>query len=158
MDMPKNLRMTGAVAASDAARVLSDPAATADERSAAASALSQAADKPAHHARLIRPFTYWFVLRRARRAAARRTFTRGSADFARARVLAALDLLSWLDHRGQVLRDLTRADLDQWLADGTTTSRAVRCFLQWARGRGQAGDVYRTARHQRRPRNTARSE
>jgi hypothetical protein len=28
---------------------------------------------------------------------------------------AALDLLSWLDQRGQVLRDLTQADLDQWL-------------------------------------------
>src|ERR1700735_5177238 len=45
MGMPKNLRMTGAVAASDAARVLSDPAATGDERSAAASALSQAANR-----------------------------------------------------------------------------------------------------------------
>ena len=97
--------------------------------------------KPAHHARLIRPFTHWFVLRRARRAAARRTFTRGSADFARARVLAALDLLSWLDHRGLALRDLTQADLDQWLADGTTTRRAVRYFLQWARGRGLADDL-----------------
>lgn len=43
---------------------------------------------------------HWFVLRRARRTAARRTFTRGSADFARTRALAALDLLSWLDHRG----------------------------------------------------------
>jgi hypothetical protein len=53
------------------------------------------------------------VLRRARRAAARRTFTRGSADFARARVLVALHLLSWLDQRGQDLRDLTQADLDQ---------------------------------------------
>ena len=72
-------------------------------------------DKPAHHARLIRPFAHWFVLRRARRVAARRTFTRGSADFARARVLAALDLLSWLDQRGQDLRDLTQADLDRWL-------------------------------------------
>ena len=101
--MERNLRMTGAVAASDAARVLADPNATGAERSAAASALAQ----PAHHARLIRPFTHWFVLRRARRGAARRTFTRGSADFARARVLAALDLLSWLDHRGQALRDLT---------------------------------------------------
>ena len=40
-------------------------------------------DKPTHHARLIRPFAHWFVLRRARRAATRRTFTRGSADFAR---------------------------------------------------------------------------
>ena len=98
-------------------------------------------DKPAHHARLIRPFTHWFVLRRARRAAARRTFTRGSADFARARVLAALDLLSWLDQRGQVLRDLTQPNLDQWLADGATTRRAVRYFLQWAHGRTLADDL-----------------
>lgn len=79
------------------------------------------------------------VLRRARRAAARRTFTRGSADFARTRVLAALDLLSWLDYRGQALDDLTQADLDQWLADGATTRRAVRYFIQWAHGRGLAG-------------------
>ena len=94
--------------------------------------------KPAHHTQLIRPFTHWFVLRRARRAAARRTFTRGSADFARTRVLAALDLLSWLDQRGQHLRDLTQADLDRWLTGGTSTRRAVRYFLQWAHGRGLA--------------------
>jgi hypothetical protein len=97
--------------------------------------------KPAHHARLIRPFTHRFLLRRARRAAARRTFTRGSADFVRARVLAALDLLAWLDQRGLTLHDLTQADLDKWLADGTTTRRIVRYFLQWARGRGLAGDL-----------------
>ena len=62
---------------------------------------------------MIRPFAHWFVLRRARRAATRRTFTRGSADFARARVIVALDLLSWLDQRGQSLRDLVQADLDR---------------------------------------------
>jgi len=61
-------------------------------------------DKSAHQARLIRPFMHWFVLRRARRAAIRRTFTRGSADFARARVIVALDLLSWLDQRGSPRR------------------------------------------------------
>ncbi|HUZ51116.1 MAG TPA: hypothetical protein VMU94_01115 [Streptosporangiaceae bacterium] len=97
--------------------------------------------KPAHHTRLIRRFTHWFVLRRARRTAARRTFTRGSADFARARILVALDLLSWLDQHGQDLRDLTQADLDRWLTDGTTTRRAVRYFLQWAHGRGLVGDL-----------------
>jgi len=43
--MAKNLRMTGAVAASDAARVLGDPNATGAERSAAASALAQAANQ-----------------------------------------------------------------------------------------------------------------
>jgi len=42
MAMTRNLRMTGAVAASDAARVLRDPAATSAERSAAGSALAQA--------------------------------------------------------------------------------------------------------------------
>jgi hypothetical protein len=98
-------------------------------------------DKPAHHARLIRPFAHWFVLRRARQTAARRTFTRGSADFARARVLAALDLLSWLDQRGLDLRDLTQADLDRWLTGGTTTRWAVRYFLQWARDRGLVSDL-----------------
>ena len=46
----RNLRMTGAVAASDAARVLGDPDATGAERSAAASALAQAA----HQARQTR--------------------------------------------------------------------------------------------------------
>ena len=51
------------------------------------------------------------------------------------------DLLSWLDHRGQALSDLTQADLDQWLADGATTRRAVRYFLQWAHGRVLAGDL-----------------
>jgi hypothetical protein len=40
--MTRNLRMTGAVAASDAARVLGDPNATGAERSADASALAQA--------------------------------------------------------------------------------------------------------------------
>jgi len=40
--MTRNLRMTGAVAASDAARVLGDPNATGAERSAAGSALAQA--------------------------------------------------------------------------------------------------------------------
>lgn len=89
-------------------------------------------DKPADHARLVRPFAHWFVLRSARRAAGSRTYGRGSADFARAQVLVALDLLSWLDHRDQALRDLTQADLDQWLTEGTTTRRTVRYFLQWA--------------------------
>ena len=98
-------------------------------------------DKPAHHARLIRPFAHWFVLRRARRAAASRTFTRGSADFARARILVALDLLSWLDQRAQDLRDLTQADLDRWLTGGTTTRLAVRYFLHWAHGRGLVSDL-----------------
>jgi hypothetical protein len=98
-------------------------------------------DKPPDHARLVRPFAYWFVLRRARRAAARRAYSRGAADFARARVLIALDLLSWLDRRDQSLHDLTQADLEHWLTEGPTSRRTVRYFLQWARARSLTGDL-----------------
>lgn len=55
--------------------------------------------------------------------------------------MVALDLLSWLDRRGQSLHELTQVDLDQWLAEGTTTRRAVRYFLRWARGRGLTVDL-----------------
>jgi hypothetical protein len=65
----------------------------------------------------------------------------GSADFARARVLAAVDLLSWLDQRDKALHDLTQPDLDQWLAGGATTRRTVRYFLQWAHRRGLASNL-----------------
>jgi hypothetical protein len=46
MDMPKNLRMTGAVAASDAARALSDPAATAEDEVKATSRLLRTDGSP----------------------------------------------------------------------------------------------------------------
>jgi hypothetical protein len=48
---------------------------------------------------------------------------------------------SWLDQRNQPLDALTQADLDQWLIEGTTTRRAVRYFIQWARARHLTGDV-----------------
>lgn len=49
--------------------------------------------------------------------------------------------MSWLDRRNQSLRDLTQADLDQWLTDSSTSRRAVRYFLQWAGARGLTGDL-----------------
>src|SRR5439155_8277571 len=55
---------------------------------------------PAHHGQLIRPYAEWDVLHRARRGAGTRgTFSVGSANTARSRVTAALDLLTWLDTR-----------------------------------------------------------
>jgi hypothetical protein len=100
------------------------------------------ADRPAHQVRLVRPFAHWFVLRRARRAAARsQGFRRGSADFARARIIVALDLLAWLDQTQLALADLTQPILDQWLAEGSTARRAIRYFLQWAHDRRVTGDL-----------------
>ncbi|MFJ3779309.1 hypothetical protein ACIPX0_47360 [Streptomyces sp. NPDC090075] len=55
------------------------------------------ADQPAHHGRLIRPFTTWVLLRRARRQAAGRLHTASAAQHVRRRVRQALHLLDWLD-------------------------------------------------------------
>ncbi|WP_432986986.1 hypothetical protein [Dactylosporangium sp. CA-233914] len=97
------------------------------------------ADKPSHHIRTVKPFAQWFVLRRARRSAARNGgYRRGSADYARARILIALELLAWLDQHALTLDALTQPVLDRWLEDGTTARRAVRSFLGWAHERGLA--------------------
>ncbi|GLI03918.1 hypothetical protein Pa4123_91990 [Phytohabitans aurantiacus] len=107
------------------------------------------ADKPSHHIRVVKPFAQWFVLRRARRSAIRNgDYRRGSADYARARILIALELLAWLDQHDLTLTALTQSVLDQWLEDGTTTRRTVRYFLGWAYERGLATklDVPMTAR------------
>lgn len=41
----------------------------------------------------------------------------------------------------RALNEFTRAELDQRLADGATIRPAVRCFQQWARGRGLIGEL-----------------
>jgi hypothetical protein len=88
--------------------------------------------RPAKHAALIRPFVYWFLLRRARRRAAYRGRPAMVGGYLRTCTRVALELLTWLDEQQLALEDLTQEILDQWLADGTTRSYAVRYFLTWA--------------------------
>jgi hypothetical protein len=52
----------------------------------------QLADQPEHHVRVVRPYAHWQVIRRARRSADGRDFTRGAAAFARHRIRLALGL------------------------------------------------------------------
>jgi len=96
------------------------------------------ADKPAQHARLIRPFVHWFLLKRARRRAARRRFPAESGTFLRTRVSVALELLAWLDEHDLALQTLTQPQLEQWLATGNTRTYTIRYFLGWAHRRGIA--------------------
>lgn len=86
---------------------------------------------PSHHARLIRPFGHWFVLRRARRTAQKRSYTQTAGASARRRILAAVDFLGWLDTRGLTLASLSQADVDQWLTGGATPRYNVAAFLTW---------------------------
>ncbi|MFY1632390.1 hypothetical protein ACN27F_03725 [Solwaraspora sp. WMMB335] len=91
---------------------------------------------PAHHARLVRPFAIWHLLRRARRAATRRTPTSATGERLRSHVRVALDLLDWIDARQVTLAALTQPDLEQWLAEGARRRHTVRHFLNWATERG----------------------
>lgn len=99
------------------------------------------ADQPDHHARLIRPFAHWFVLRRARRSAARRRHPAEAGDHVRMKIRVALEFLTWLDTLELDLAATDQAAVDRWLADGNSRSREVRYFLAWARSHHLARDL-----------------
>lgn len=93
------------------------------------------ADQPAHHGRLIRPFTTWVLLRRARRQAAGRLHTTSAAQHVRRRVRQALHLLDWLDAHRLDLATLDQNQLDTWLSANRSHYEAKQ-FLDWTAQRG----------------------
>jgi hypothetical protein len=96
------------------------------------------AHHPPHHARLIRPFVHWFLLKRARRRTAQRKHPAMASTFVRTRTRVALELLTWLDAHELSLADLTQDHLEQWLTEGNTRTYTIRYFLGWAATRGLA--------------------
>jgi hypothetical protein len=101
---------------------------------------------PAEHARLVRPFASWVVLRKARRNARRRVFTEASGSWARRQIKAALALFRWLDEHDLRLAETSQGHLDQWLASGATTRYEARAFIDWASQRGLSQDLSIPAR------------
>ncbi|HUO36454.1 MAG TPA: hypothetical protein VMU34_00690 [Mycobacterium sp.] len=99
------------------------------------------APAPAEHARLVRPFTHWFLLRRARRRAAVRRQPALAGSYLRTRITTVLALLSWLDEQNLALRQLDQPILDSWLAAGNASSYTIRYFLAWAHSRGLASKL-----------------
>jgi hypothetical protein len=97
-------------------------------------------DRPEHHARVLRPFTHWVLLRRARRRADLGRATSGTATRLRTYVYIVLELLTWLDERGLSLASLRQDHVDTWLTGGRKR-REIGPFLEWATERGL------TARH-----------
>jgi hypothetical protein len=95
------------------------------------------AGQPAEHARLIRPFLYWFLLRRARSRASRRPFPAAIGRQLRRRVLIALEFLAWIDQQGITLAGLGQDDVDRWLGEEQVQRRyRVGYFLSWTADRG----------------------
>lgn len=108
-------------------------------------------DQPEHHVRLIRPFAHWFLLRRARRSAARRHYQAQAGYHIRTKIRVALEFLAWLDTRQLDLAALDQATIDRWLTEGATRSREVRAFLTWARSHRLIKDLQAPSRARSQP-------
>jgi ribosomal protein L40E len=94
------------------------------------------AGKPAGHARLVRPFLHWSLLRRARSRAVRRPVPASTGREMRRRILIALELLAWIDKQGTTLDRLSQEDVDRWLGEEETQRRyRVSYFLAWTADR-----------------------
>jgi hypothetical protein len=99
------------------------------------------ADKPDTHARLVRPFAHWGVLRRARQRARTRAHHATAGNHLRVRITVALEFLSWLDGEALTLEMLDQTALERWLAEGNTRAQRIRYFLSWAQARGLVQDL-----------------
>jgi len=111
---------------------------------------AQLADQPAARAHLVRTWVHWTLLRRARYRARSRPFTAHAGGWLRTRVLAAVNLLNWLDTQDTTLADLRQHQLDQWLTvTPTDATYAAREFLHWATSRRLTSDVAIPKRPQR---------
>ncbi|MDV6278557.1 hypothetical protein R3Q06_34745 [Rhodococcus erythropolis] len=98
-------------------------------------------DLPHEIALLLRPYASWSVLHRARRRAAHRPPAGSVSRYARARITAAAQFLTWLNEHDLDLADACQADVDRWLDDGTTTRQRLRDFLLWANSHHLAADL-----------------
>ena len=89
-------------------------------------------DARPEHARLVRQFTHWWLLRRARRRPRTRPDTPHAASGIRQRVTTTVSFLTHLDRQGLTLAELRQEHIDRWIADGPAARRALRPFIQWA--------------------------
>jgi hypothetical protein len=97
---------------------------------------------PPARAHLIRTYTQWTLLRRARRRARTGRFTPGSGNWLRTQVRAVVNLLTWLENNQLTLHTVSQDQLNAWLiARPTDATYRARQFLTWARRHHLAGDV-----------------
>ncbi|MER7183761.1 XRE family transcriptional regulator [Streptomyces hyaluromycini] len=93
------------------------------------------AELPARQANLIRPFAEWHIIRDARRRSARGRYTYAAHKGDCSNVLAAIDLLNWLDSQNLNLRRLQQPHLDTWATDRPTLRTRSIPFLRWSTAR-----------------------
>lgn len=94
------------------------------------------ADADHNTSALLRRYTLWSLLRRARAREHRSTPTTGKN--LRRRVIEARRWLEWLKSNDKTLPDARQADVDRWLAGGTQTRHGLRDFVLWTQREGLA--------------------
>lgn len=98
-------------------------------------------DLPSHHARVIRPFAEWGVLRVARRRADKGDYTPNAAYVDRTHIRAAIKFMNWLDDNSIPLADLSQEVFDLWVTSNSTQVPGTSAFIRWAVARRVTGKL-----------------
>jgi hypothetical protein len=101
------------------------------------------AGKPESHVRIIRAYTQWEALHRARRRARSRSCpSRPQAQTVRTTINTASAFLDWLAARKLDLAAIRQADIDRWLVSHRPNAgRLLSPFLSWAGQRRLCGEL-----------------
>lgn len=90
------------------------------------------ANLPPRHARVIRPFAEWDILRDARHRAEKGRYTAGAAANDRTDIRTAIKFMTWLDDNSITFADLSQKALDVWLTSNSAQTRGLAAFIRWA--------------------------
>jgi hypothetical protein len=90
----------------------------------------------------VRAYATWHVAHELARTSARGRATPTTQKHARSLVNEAIKLVLWLHEQQLELHDLRQDLLDTWIADGASTRRCVRMFLQWLARAGVTGELH----------------
>ncbi|NMM91723.1 hypothetical protein B2J88_46830 [Rhodococcus sp. SRB_17] len=91
---------------------------------------------PPQHQPLIRSYSEWHIIRRARCRAARGTFREAANRSNRQRIRCAIDFLRWLDSAGTPVGGLTQQHVDTYLDMSPANVQALFTFISWMGARG----------------------
>ncbi len=88
---------------------------------------------PSDEARvLLTKFTSWHHLRRMRKQETRGPIPYGAMHNSKQQTAVAAQFLTWLSDRGRSPSELTQADTDAWLSEGSSTRYVAGPFVTWA--------------------------
>ena len=98
------------------------------------------------HRAIVHRYIRWKHLRHMR---ANSPIQNGTFLRAKQVTTVAIEFCNWLTEQGAPLADATQADVDTWIAEGTTTRLILAWFLTWTRAAQITNPALTVARHRR---------